>query len=203
MRGGGGTDDLAQPAQVGRAPRGPTSRPDSRPPPPGVEAERGRLESVEGLFPRPAPLPHGCVLDRWARDRREVPGAPPARQLAGSTAVCFAPIPALLRHHGRSDAPAAVAFVGQIAREPRATGAGCRDQDAVLPRGRPLPAARGAITRPGPDCAQRADGRARVLGDRSDRAGRLMDIHADVERARRSQGGPPSLLACWCNIRWC
>jgi hypothetical protein len=71
--GGGGTDDLAQPAPVRRAPGGPTGRADIMPQQQGFEAERGRLESVERLFPRTAQGTHSFVVDRWDRDRREVP----------------------------------------------------------------------------------------------------------------------------------
>ena len=71
--GGGGTAALAQPAQVGRAPRGPTSIPASRPPQTGVEAELGGLEIVERIFPRAAQGTPSFVVDRWDLDRREVP----------------------------------------------------------------------------------------------------------------------------------
>jgi hypothetical protein len=71
--GGGGTEDLAQPAQVGRAPRGPTGLPDIMPQQKGVEAALGRLEIVERLCPRTAEVANSFVLDRWDRDRREGP----------------------------------------------------------------------------------------------------------------------------------
>jgi hypothetical protein len=50
--GGGGTDDCAEPAPVRRAPGGPTGIPDLRPQQKGVQAQRGRLESVERLCAR-------------------------------------------------------------------------------------------------------------------------------------------------------
>ena len=186
--GGGGTDALAQPAQVGRAPRGPTGIPDSLPQQQGFAAERGRLEIVERLFPRPAQVTPSCGVDRWARDRRAVPCAHQARPLEGITAGCCDPITALLRDQGRRDAPAAMAFCGQRAREPRAAGAGFRAKDEGLPLGLQLPDARVDSTLPGPDWAQSNDVRARVLGDRSACDGRFMDIHADGERARLRHG---------------
>jgi hypothetical protein len=186
--GGGGTDDLAQPASVRRAPRGPTGIADLLPPQNGVEAELGRLQIVERLFPRAAQVTNRFVLDRWDIDRREVPGAHQARPWDGLTTIRVDTVPGLLRDQGRGDDPAAVAFWGQIAREPRAAGAGFIDQDAWRALGLPLPDALVAITLPGPDRAQRTDFRALCWGDRGDREGRFMDIHSDVERARLSHG---------------
>ena len=104
--------------------------------------------------------------------------------MEGITAVCFDPITALLRDQGRSADPAAMAFFGQRALEPVAAGAGFIDKDEWLTLGLQLPDELVDITLPGPDCAQRDDFRAIVLGDISDRDGLFMDIHADVERAR-------------------
>jgi hypothetical protein len=73
LLGGGGTDDLAQPAQVGRAPSGPTGIPEIMPQQKGFEAELGRLKIVERLCPRTAQVTNSFVLDRWDIDRREVP----------------------------------------------------------------------------------------------------------------------------------
>jgi hypothetical protein len=73
LLGRGETDDLAQPAQGGRAPRSPPSIPDSMPQQKGLEAELGRLESVKRLFPRPAQVTQSFVWDRWDVDWREVP----------------------------------------------------------------------------------------------------------------------------------
>jgi hypothetical protein len=39
----------------------------------GLEAERGRLEIVECIFPRAAQVTNSFVADRWDIDRREVP----------------------------------------------------------------------------------------------------------------------------------
>jgi hypothetical protein len=186
--GGGGTDDLAQPAQGRRPPSGPARIPAIMPEQQGVEAELGRLEIVERSFPRAAQVTHRVVLDRWDIDGREVPGAPQARPWHGITTSRFDPVAGLLRDQGRGDDPAAVAFLGQIAREPRAAGAGCIDNDERLALGLQVPEALVDITRPGPDRAQRDDFRAIVLGDRGDRDGLLRDIHADVERARLSHG---------------
>jgi len=71
--GGGGTDNLAQPAPVRRAPRGPTGRPARMPQQQGFESERGRLQIVERVFPRAAQVAKSCGLDRWDIDRRASP----------------------------------------------------------------------------------------------------------------------------------
>ena len=186
--GGGGTDDLTQPAQVGRAPSGPTRLPAIMPQQKGFEAELGRLEIVERLFPRAAQVTKSFVLDRWDRDRREVPGAPQARHLEGITTIRFDTVAALLRDQGRGDDPAAVAFFGQRALEPIAAGAGFIDKDKLLALGLQLPDELVDRTLPGPDRAQRDDVRAIVLSNIGDRDGLFMDIHADVARARLCHG---------------
>ena len=71
--GGGGTDDLAQPAPVRRTPRGSAGIAAIMPQQKGFEAELGRLEIVARLFPRTAQVTNRFVLDRWAIDWREVP----------------------------------------------------------------------------------------------------------------------------------
>ena len=73
LLGGSGTDDLAQPAQVRRAPSGPTGIPNIMPQEKGFEAELGRLKIVERIFPRAAQVTTSFVLDRGDIDRREVP----------------------------------------------------------------------------------------------------------------------------------
>jgi hypothetical protein len=108
--------------------------------------------------------------------------------LDGITTIRVDTVTGLLRDHGRGDDPAAVAFLGQIAIEPRAAGAGFIDTDEWLALGPQLSDELVDITLPGPDRAQRDDFRAICLGDISDRHGLLMDIHADVERARLSHG---------------
>ena len=160
----------------------------------GFAAERGRLKIVERLFPRAAQVTHSFVLARWDSDRRAVPCAHQARQLDGITPIRLDTVTGLFRDQGRGDDPAAVAFFGQRALEPRAAGAGGIDKDEGLALGLQLPDALVESTLPGPDCAQRHDFRAIFLGDRGDRDGRFMDIHSDGERARLSHGGPPRVL---------
>jgi hypothetical protein len=154
-RGGGGPDDLAQPAQVRRAPRGPTGRPAILPQEQGFEAALGRLQIVERLFPRAAQVTKSCVVDRGDLDGREGPCAPQARHVDGITTIRFDTGADLRRDQGRGDAPAAGACSGQRAIEPRAAGAGCRDKDALLARGLQGPDERVASPLPGPDHAER------------------------------------------------
>jgi hypothetical protein len=71
--GGGGTDDLAQPAQVRRTPSGSAGIAEIMPQQKGFEAELGRLEIVERIFPRTAQVTNRFVLYRWDIDWREVP----------------------------------------------------------------------------------------------------------------------------------
>ena len=193
-RGGGGPDDRAPPAPVRRTPRGAAGRAAIRPPQHGVAAARGRLESVPRLCPRTAQVTPRCVWSRWDRDGREVPGAHEARHWDGLTTSRVDPVTGLLRDHGRGDDPAAGALWGQLAREPRAAGAGFRDPDERRALGPQVPEALVESTLPGPDRAPSADFRAICLGDRSDRHGLVMAIQSDGERARLSHGGPPSVL---------
>jgi len=69
----GGTDDLAEPAQVSRAPGGPTGISDIMPQQQRFQAQLGRLEIVERIFTRAAQVTHGFVCDRGDIDRREIP----------------------------------------------------------------------------------------------------------------------------------
>jgi hypothetical protein len=92
----GGTDDLAEPAWVSRAPGGPPGIADILPPQKRVQAQRGRLEIVERLFTRAAQVTHGVVCDRWDIDRRELPRAQQPRQLDRVTPVGLHAVAGLL-----------------------------------------------------------------------------------------------------------
>jgi len=94
------------------------------------------------------------------------------------------PIPRLVRNQGRGHDPTDVAFIHQGAREPGAAGAGFVDEDTLRTLRPQGPEQRVNIALP---CADRAEGddlRTMGLGDIGDRHGLLMDIHANVERAR-------------------
>jgi hypothetical protein len=98
LLGGGGTDDLAEPAQVSRAPGGPTGRPDIMPQQNGFPAKLGRLKIVERLFASAAQVTHGVVFDRWDIDRREIPRSHQPRQLDRITPVGFHAVAGLCGH---------------------------------------------------------------------------------------------------------
>ena len=128
----GGTDDLAEPAQVSRAPGGPAGRAAIMPQQKRVQAKLGRLEIVERIFTGAAQVTHGFVFDRGDIDRREIPRAHQPRQLDGVTTVGVHAVAGLLGHEGGRDDPADLALVRQIAREPVSTGARFIDEDQVL-----------------------------------------------------------------------
>ena len=69
---GGGTDYFTEPTQGGRAPMGSPGRADSVPQQAGFETPRGRLQIPEGVFPRPAEVAHGCIVDGGDRDGGEI-----------------------------------------------------------------------------------------------------------------------------------
>ena len=61
----GGTDDLAEPPEVGRAPGGPARIADILPQEKGFEPKLGGLEIADGIFTSPAQVPNGFILDLW------------------------------------------------------------------------------------------------------------------------------------------
>jgi hypothetical protein len=182
VRGGGGTAHRAPPAPVSRASGGPARIPPSLPQEQGVEAARGRLERVAWIVTRAAQGTPRVVLDRWDRDRREVPGAQPSCPLEGITPSRVDPVAGLLGDHGGGDAPAAVALVGQIARAPIAAGPRVVAHATRLACRRPRPEERVESRRSRPDRATGDDCRAIGLGHRGDGAGLWMPIQADVAR---------------------
>jgi hypothetical protein len=96
--GWGGIDDLAEPAQVSRAPGGPTCISDIMPQEKRFQAKFGSLESVERIFTRAAQVTNGFVLDCWDIDRREIPRAHQPRQLDRITTVGFHVVAGLFGH---------------------------------------------------------------------------------------------------------
>ena len=182
--GRGGTDDLTAPAQVGRTPIGSPRRADSVPQHEGCAPPRGRLALPEGLFPCPAQVADGFIVDGGHIHRGEVPCAHEPGQVHGITPVGFDAVPRLCRHAGGGDDPADVALLPQGAIEPGTAGAGVVDDDELLPLRAPWPKQRVDSTRPCAESAAGDDLRAMCVGDRGDRNGRFMDSHANVERVR-------------------
>ena len=91
-----GTDHLAEPAQVGGAPVGPTRIADIVPQQEGFEPQLGRLQIPEGLFPRPTQVADRFIVDGGYIDGGEVPGAHEPGELPGITPVHFNPVARLL-----------------------------------------------------------------------------------------------------------
>src|SRR4030095_6699721 len=126
----GGTDDLAEPSEMGWAPGGAACVTDIVPQEKGFPPKLGGLHSTDGICTRPAQVPHGCILTRRDVDRGEVPRAHQACQFESVTTVGCDPIPGLFGDQGGRDAPTDMAFCGEIAGEPRATRPRCIDTDA-------------------------------------------------------------------------
>src|SRR5262249_49958273 len=127
----GGTDDRAEPPQVGWAPGGSARLPDILPQEQGCEPKLRGFESAESIFPCPAQVPHRFIVYLGDGDRGEVSRAHQAGQCDGVSPVGCDPIPGLCGNQGGCDDPADMAFCGEITVEPRATRAGFRDKDKV------------------------------------------------------------------------
>jgi hypothetical protein len=81
-----------------------------------------------------------------------------------------------------------MAFFGEMAVEPIAARAGVIDKDEVRAFGLPATDEVIDVTLSRPDVPEGDDLGVVVLGNISDRDRVLIDIHADVERARLGQG---------------
>src|SRR5919109_1911549 len=127
----GGTDDLGEPAAMGRAPRGPARITGVVSAPAGFAAARGVFAIAEGLFTRPAEVAHRFVCHRGDIDRGKITRARQAGQWHGVPAAGWDAVAGLLREQGGGDDPAVVALFGEIAGEPGATGAGFVDEEEV------------------------------------------------------------------------
>jgi len=184
----GGTDHLAEPAQVSRAPGSPPCLPDIMPQQKGCEAKLGRLESVEGIFTSTAQVSNGFVCDRWDIDRRESTRAHQPRQLDGITTSSGDSVAGLLRNQGGGDDPAAVAFFGQRAIEPRAAGAGFIDKYQLFRLRLHLSDQLIDITLACPNGSQIGHLSAVILGDIRSGNRILVDIHAEEACARLGHG---------------
>jgi len=195
--GGRGTDDLTEPAPVGWAPGGPAGVAAVVSPETSLLALCGRLESSPGLVAGMASSADGVVLDRGDIDRREIARAPQAGPWDGVTTVGVDPIAGLLGDPGEGHDPADLAFLGKITVEPIPTRPRFLAKGRRVAFGRQCPDPLVEIARAWAEGAE-GDDRGGVCGsDRGDRNGRVMDIHADVSRARLVQGCPPR----WCLVR--
>jgi hypothetical protein len=187
-RRGDGTDDRAEPPQVGQAPGGLPRLTASVVQENGVAPTLRGLELVDGVFTCPAPVATGFRVNRGDGDGWAVTCAPQAGPWDGVSPVGCDPIPGLLGDHGGRDDPAALAFGGAIAGAPSATRAGCIAKDEVRALGWQPTDAVIEVTRSRPDSAEGDDLGAVVLNDRGDGKRVFMDIQTDVECARLVHG---------------
>jgi hypothetical protein len=158
------------------------------PEPKGCEPELGGLEITDGVFTRPTENTEGCIVDRRDRDRGQITRAHQAGQWDGVTPVSLDAIAGLVGHPGWGDDPAVMALLRQLTLEPVATRPRCIDQDQGLGLGWPLAHAWINSGLPGADGAEGDDLSVVVFGDVGDGTRVLMDIHADVPRARLAHG---------------
>jgi hypothetical protein len=185
---GGGTDHVAQPAQVGRAPGGPARVAEIVPQQKGFEAKLGGLEIPKSLLTGAGEGADGLILDRWPTDRRELPSPHGSDQLDSITAVGFDSVPSPSGAQGGGDDPAGIAFSGEIAGEPVATRAGFVDKNEILAFGQKRAEQRIDVTLAGADRAEIDTLGVVFLADVGNRTGLCMDVQSNVERARLWHG---------------
>jgi hypothetical protein len=141
-----------------------------------------------GCVPRPAQVAEGGIGDGGDGDWGEGAQAHQPRPWHGVSTIGLEPSARLLGNQGGGDAPASVAFLPQVPRDPVATGTSFVDEDERLALCVQLPDELVDSTLPRP---KRAEGDARrpvCLGNIGNGDGRLMDLHANGERARLGQG---------------
>ena len=98
-----GTHHLAAPAPVGRPPGGPPRRADVVAQHKRLQPQLGRLQSPEGIFPRPTQVAERCIVEGRDLARGEVPGAQEPGPWSGVTAVGGDPVARLVgQHRGRA-----------------------------------------------------------------------------------------------------
>src|SRR4029450_7260286 len=139
LLGGSGTDHLAEPPQVGRAPGGPGRIPNILPQQKRLEPKLGGLESADGICTGTAQVTNGFVLNLRGVDRGQVPRAHQPGQLDGISTVGFGPIPGLFGDQGGSDDPTDMAFWSERAVEPIPTRPCFIDKDEMFAFGLHFP----------------------------------------------------------------
>jgi hypothetical protein len=184
-----GPDCLAPPPRVGRTPGGPARRADVLPQAERLGPTRGGLEIAGGIPTRPVRVTTGSTRNRG--DGGEVARAHQAGPADGAAAVAVDPLPGLLGEQGGRGGPTATALWGESAGAPRAARAGVSDQNAGRAFGWQAADPLTGGTRSRPEVPAGDDRGVAVLGDISARDRVLMDLHADVARARLGQGGAP------------
>jgi len=95
--------------------------------PSGLEPVLGGFEIAHGVLTRTGEIPDGLVLDLGDIDRVRSPERM-SRASCAASPVGLDPIPGLLGDERRGDHPAGEPFLGEVAIEPVAAGAGLIDE---------------------------------------------------------------------------
>jgi len=128
----GRTDHCPAPTPMGRTPGGPTCRAKIVAKQERCETPPGGLKSASGVFTGAAQVTAGFVLALRDIDGCELARPQQAGSWSGLSTSRFNPVARRLGNQGGGDHPAGVPFLAQVAREPRAAGAGLRDADKPL-----------------------------------------------------------------------
>jgi hypothetical protein len=154
----------------------------------GVEARLRGLEVTAAILTGATQIAHGFGLDLGDVDGGEVARAHQPGQLAGIAAVGVDPLPGCFRHQGGGDHPTVMPRLGPIAVQPIAARPGFVDKDGVCGLRVQWSNQVVEVIRAGADRPQGHGLRAMVMGPVGDRGGRLRDIRADRQQARRGHG---------------
>ena len=156
--------------------------------PAGVPAALGGFESIDGIFTGAGEVTDGFSAHGGALDGGEIPGAHQAGPWPGIPTGGGDAVASFVRQEGGGYDPTVVTLVAQIPGEPRATGPGFLDEDALVRRGVACadPVIAGGWSRP--DGAAVGDLSAMVLSDRGAREGVVRAIEPDRQRARLAHG---------------
>ena len=186
--GGGRTDHLAEPSEVGRTPGGPADVPDAMPEQEGFEPQFGRFEITDGVFTRTSEVADRFILHGGDIDGGQITRAHQPRQLHGVTAVGVYAVAGLFRNQGGSHNPANQVLLREITLEPGPAGARFIDKDQVFSLGLHLLNELINVGLPGADGAQVEDLSVVLLGDRGHGDGILVDIQPNRECASMRHG---------------
>jgi hypothetical protein len=124
----GGTDDCAEPPEVGRAPGSPAGRAEIVPPQAGCQPQCRRLEVCDGLFTRPTQSTEGFSFPGGDVDGRESSRAHEAGPWHRIAVVRLHPVTSLLGEQRGGHDPADIACFAQRPGAPVAAGASFVDK---------------------------------------------------------------------------
>jgi hypothetical protein len=154
----------------------------------GVEAILRGFEGTDAILTSATQVAKGFVIELGDVDGGEVARTHQPGSLAGIAAVGFDPVPRLCRNQRGGDHPTVMPHLGPRAVQPLAARPGFVDKPEVCGLRGQLSKQGVEVPLAGTDSPQGDGLRAVVLGHRSDRDGRFMDIQADIQHARLSHG---------------